>query len=204
MEGSWNQAAVTLIQRALEELKHTLHRSDGWVEKESSKGVTTYLLPTDSIPISKSIAEINAPIEAIISLVRDTNNVIHWFDQLKTINVLQESNGVRLVKFAVKSRWPMDDREFLYVDSTFSENDNNTVFLIEKSIELPSVPVERKHVRATFMISGLIFERIGENRTRVTNISQFNPFASVPGSIMEKIQVKTAANKLTFAKERLG
>lgn len=161
-------------------------------------------MQTDNIPTAKAVTVINAPIEAIISLYQDINNVRNWNVKLKNITVLHTAGNFRLIKSQIKSRWPMDDRELLCVTNTVTENNGNLVYLLEKSVELPNQPVERKHVRANLMMSGFILEKSDETRTRVTYIHQFDPLANVPNAIKEKMQIKSASGKLNYAKTRLG
>ncbi|CAG9313410.1 unnamed protein product [Blepharisma stoltei] len=202
MESGWVGTVGPILVRALEEIKQFASRND-WTAKDPADGVQYSSRPHDDWPMIKAVAEIHAPPEAIVQFFRNVNNIGQWNDKLKNVHIVHESGPLKLIKSQMKAKWPMDDRETLYAQTEFVENDGNTVFLIEKSVELPDVPVEKKHVRAHLIYSGYILERLEPSRTRVTYIVLFNPEASVPGAAKEKMQMQNAA-RIGVAKRTLG
>ncbi|CAG9323169.1 unnamed protein product [Blepharisma stoltei] len=202
MESGWVSTSSTVLSRALEEVKDLAGRSD-WGARDPEGGVEYSARPHDDYPIARGIGEINAPLETCVQYFRNHNNNSQWSETLKSITVLQDTGNLKLLKSIIKARWPMSDRELLFAQQEFPENSGNTVYVIEKSVELAEYPLQKGYVRAHLNFSGYIFERLDSNRTRVTYIVQFNPEGMVPGFVREKMQLRHAA-RIGIAKKTFG
>ncbi|CAG9334769.1 unnamed protein product [Blepharisma stoltei] len=198
MESEWPIKGQQVIESGLEEFKVLLSNS-GWSTVEDKQGVLTTSQTYERTFYTKSIADVNAFPDTIINFFSDPANIKLWNPKVYNQQVLLESGNLKLIKFQIKHKWPIEDREFLYVSKTFTMPEG-PVYLIEKSIDLPSIPVAKKHIRG-FYHCGYLFEPKDEEMTRVTLISGINPMGSVPSAIKNKI-AKKWVDRLKIAKEK--
>ena len=56
--------------------------------------------------------------ETIEKLSIPMQNKTIWVDKMKSQEVLQQAEGYLLKRFQIKSKWPSDDRELLFVQTT--------------------------------------------------------------------------------------
>ncbi|CAG9328889.1 unnamed protein product [Blepharisma stoltei] len=200
MESNWVTIAQQTLPRALEEVKQTVSKA-GWITEKTKDGITiTTNTTNDNKPLAKSEGEFNAPAQAIVNFFMNTQNTKKWSPRLKTIETLQESGNIRLIKQVLKMRWPIDNREILTVVTTF--NENGLTYIIEKSVNIDNIPVAKDHIRAVVNVCGYIIEPLENNRTKVTYVNQYDPNGNVPMAIRRKVQSKLV-RRLMIAKKEL-
>lgn len=92
--------------------------------------------------------------------------------------VIHERNGkYKILHFQIKTPFPMDNRESIILTTWI--NEGNKVYLGSKSCNYP-IELNPKFVTAQTNIAGWIFEKIDNNSTKVTNLSDMDPRGNVP------------------------
>lgn len=86
-----------------------------------------------------------------------------------------------------KAPWPVSNRDFVSV-SHLARVDNK-IYLGVKSVEYPH-PEVKGVVRGWIHIGGYILEKIDENTTRITYISDSDTKGSLPGLVKNAVSQK--------------
>lgn len=199
MELDWSARAQTLLDQTLNEIKIRLSTA-GWNQVEDTNNITIHNLNVGDTLLAKSSGLINTTPDTLIRYFSDPNNIRHWIDNLKNAMLVQTNNDIRLVKYQVQNKWPVDDREFLFVSKTY--NEGNLFYLIERSIDLPTIPVEAKHTRGEY-IGGYVFEPAGGNMTKCTFVLNYDPSGNVPSAI-KTVMLNKQVGRLRAAKVDFG
>lgn len=84
--------------------------------------------------------------------------------------------------------WPVSHREFICVAYVVHES-KDKVYLGSKSCNYP-YPEDKKVVRGEVIIGGYVIERLDENRTKVTYMSNADIKGSIPGMIKNELAKK--------------
>ncbi|CAG9322629.1 unnamed protein product [Blepharisma stoltei] len=199
MDLDWSGRAHTILEQTLNEIKTRL-ASASWNHIEETNTIAVYNTNIGNSFLAKATGTINTSPDNLVRFFSDSNNIRQWVDNLKNAIQLQQSGDVKLIKYQIQNKWPVDDREFLYVTKSFTEG--NLTYLIERSVDLPNIPTDAKHVRGDYM-AGYIFEPQGGNLTKTTLVLNYDPSGNVPTAIKTSILNKQAS-RLKAAKVNFG
>jgi len=100
--------------------------------------------------------------------------------------------------------WPVSNRDFVNVSANVREGDNK-FYIATKSCNYPH-PEVKGVVRGEVFVGGYVIEKIDENTTSVTYISDADLKGSIPGMIKNTLSQKQGeiASKIGPAMEKEG
>lgn len=107
----------------------------------------------------------------------------------------------KLIYAELINKWPISNREVVYV--LYTKEENGTYFIFEKSLDAPDVPVAEGLVRAN-MINGFKFTPLSENSCKVSFFSHFDPVGPAPGFAKNKIQTGWCQNMELIIRAVIG
>lgn len=200
MQSDWTTKGQEVAERALEEFK-VLLGSPGWNIIEDKEGVITSTQTSGDHYYSKTMTDLKASPNDIIRYYTDLSNCVQWNPKLQNLQVIHEAGDLRLIKIHMKNKWPMEDREMIYVSKVFTVP-NGPIYLIEKSIDLNNYPTDKKHIRG-FYHGGYLLESKEDGTTRLTFIATMDPKGNVMTAIKHKI-VQKQNNRLKVARTKFN
>ena len=154
---------------------------------------------------SKGIHVNEYNIEKVITFLEKEESLAKINSQLLEIKVLYEKEGVFKVNYMkYKGQWPVDDRDFVNVGVKLRESDSK-MYIGTKACDFP-YPAVKGAVRGQVYIGGYIIEKVDENHTKVTYISDADLKGSIPGMIKNAFSVKQGetASKVGYAMKKDG
>ncbi len=158
--------------------------AEEWKQVVDRNEITVFARPVEGSTMDqfKGITIVNAPIEVCTAVLRDIPAQTEWMGDNLQAEVLRVFSDDHKVAYNVlKSPWPLKPRD-LQIDVTFIE-DSDQVMVEMKVYPETIVPVSKEYIRVTDFEASCCFERLADNRTKVTYINRVNPMAPVPPSI---------------------
>jgi len=185
MESNWESTGNSLLEETFEQVKGIL-ASPNWEQVEDSKGIKVCLTNgPNNIPVGKSECVVPKPPERVSEYVSNPNNAERWGDKLKKLEVKEEGQEIKLLYLQLKQKWPIEDREILYVEGI--RKDEEAEYLLARSIPL-DIPVEKKHTRGQLNLNCIKVEDLGNGNSKLTLLVQLDPCGNVPSRGLRKIQ----------------
>lgn len=138
---------------------------------------------------SKGVAVVNFPIEKVIQFLTTPGSLAKVNEMMLKYELLYHDpqDTYRVVYMEYKGTWPVSNRDFVVVSVRHREGDN--FYIATKSC---SYPYAEKNgvVRAQLYTGGYILEKINENSTRLTYISDSDMKGNIPGMIKNTVSSK--------------
>lgn len=159
-------------------------RKVSWSEYKEFKGETT----------------INANLNTILSVFDDLTTYTKWVHNcIEATQIKRESSSRGTRYIAIKSPWPVSDRDVVF-EYTVSQNRTTKVVNL-KLIAVKGVVPDKGRVRMTYMISNYELTPLNKNKTKVIYQSHNDPAGSVPTAIINKTLTETPYNTLHKLKQ---
>lgn len=164
-----------------------LETSEKWVAN-GDKPCALYRMEIGDRIASKGVAIVKFNIEKVVTFLEKEDTLQKLNPDLlekKTLHAVKDHFKVLYQQY--KAVWPVSNRDFVSVSHLFRVN--GKVYLGTKSVNYP-YPEVKGVVRAEIFIGGYIIEKIDENTTRITYISDSDAKGSIPGMIKNTVTQK--------------
>ncbi len=152
---------------------------------------------------SKGIAKVNYSIDKVFAFLDQEDTLKKINPMLLEIKVLEAHEHYRINYMKYKGIWPVDDREFVSVAT--KEYNADKIYIATCACQFP-YPASKGTVRGEVYVGGYIIEKISDDVTQVTYISDANLKGSIPGMIKNTLSAKQGeiASKIAPAMEKDG
>lgn len=152
---------------------------------------------------SKGIAKANYNIEKVIEFLDKEDSLKKINPMLLEIKVLEAAEGYRINYMQYKGIWPVDNREFINVSG--KERTGDKMYIATTACPYP-YPASKGVVRGEVFVGGYIIEKINDNVTQITYISDADLKGSIPGMIKNTLSAKQGeiAGKIEPAMKKDG
>ncbi len=152
-----------------------------WTLGREGDGITVHTRPVDDSGIDefRGIAEIAAPADAILSLLRDSDRFKTWFPNTPESRLLSRQGPVSYQYSVMATPWPISDRDNV-LRSTRHTDPSSGVVTIEVEAAPDFHPEQPGRVRVRRARGRWTLEPIGPNRTRVTFQMHLEPGGGIP------------------------
>ena len=166
-----------------------LEESSAWKES-ATKPCKQYKMGVEKRIATKGIAIAAYPIDKVCEFLYKEESLAKMNSQIIEIKVLYEKKDVFKVNYQqYKGIWPVANRDFVSVGIIVRESDKK-IYIGTKGCNYPH-PEVNKVVRGEVYIGGYIIEKVDENNTQVTYISD----ADLKGNIPQMVQNQLAAKQ---------
>jgi len=185
MEGNWESQGNSLLDQTLQQCKE-LFSSSEWEHVKETEGVNIYKTNgPNELLVGKSECEVSKSVSEVMSYISEPYNYERWGDRVKKIEVKEEGQEIKLLYLQLKQKWPIEDREILYVEGI--RKDGEAEYLLARSIPL-DIPVEKKHTRGQLNLNCIKIEDLGNGNSKLSMLIQFHPCGNVPEVGLKNIQ----------------
>lgn len=202
MQGNQTPEQYTAVaQQGLKRLKE-LEVYSKW-EPNGEKPCAMFKTEIDGRVASKGIAKVNYNIEKVFAFLDQEATLKKLNPQLLEIKVLEGNDNYRINYQQYKGIWPVDNREF--VSSSTKEKNSDKIYIATCACQFP-YPESKGVVRGEVYVGGYIIEKISEDVTQITYISDADLKGSIPGMIKNTLSAKQGeiAAKIAPAMEKEG
>lgn len=192
---------ATIAQQGLKRLKE-LEVFYGW-QANGEKPCAMFKTEIDGRVASKGVAKVNYNIEKVFAFLDQESTLKKLNPQLLEIKVLEAHDNYRINYQQYKGIWPVDNREFISVSA--KEKNADKIYIATCACEYPYAP-SKGVVRGEVYVGGYIIEKISEDVTQITYISDADLKGSIPGMIKNTLSAKQGeiAGKIASAMEKEG
>jgi hypothetical protein len=152
---------------------------------------------------SKGIAKVNYSIDKVFTFLDQEDTLKKINPMLLEIKVLEVHEDYRINYMKYKGIWPVDDRDFVNVAS--KEKSSDKIYIATSACQYP-YPVPKSTVRGEVYCGGYIIEKISDDVTQITYISDADLKGSIPGMIKNTLSAKQGeiASKIGPGMEKDG
>lgn len=150
-----------------------LKRADGVVVSERGAG-------TRALPELRGEIEIDAPLAAVLAVIRDVPGQTRWMhDCVESRVVARESETVSLVYNRTSAPWPVADRDAV-LHTTVDARAPDAASVRFRSIDAPAVPPVDGVVRMPKLDGEFALAALAPARTRVVYVLDIDPGGALP------------------------
>lgn len=182
-------------------LAHT-KEEEPWTLRLQKNGVnvSTQQVKGSSIDRFKATAVIEADYETVKDFILDYPNYPQWYENYKSGSILKrQGGGELLVRFIIKTPFPIKDRES--VNQVFIKQNNKSITIRLES--QPNLIAQSKGLVRMSISSGEWKLVKAGNRTKVSLIYHADPEIPIPSWIANRYVVQGPANSLLNLKKRI-
>lgn len=173
--------------------------SDEWIYVTKKDDITVYTKDSANTDIRalKALGTVDAPIEKVITLLRDVPYAKSWVPNLIERKYIKEISDTELIVYEISDLpWPVTDRDMVLHHKISLSKDKSSIILYFKSVEMKEKPVDDDYVRAQFHFGKITF--IPEaDKTHIEMIMLVDPLGSVPKWAVNIMQVSLPHNLIT-------
>ena len=192
MEGSFEQQARTVIAQALKDLKE-IDESAGWEFFSRSKGVDKMRKRSDVLFLIRGVCEVPLSFEEVRDFLTNTSNRPKYVTDISSVDqVLSFPDGPSITHNHIKTPPGVSNRDSVTVNGVYEDEDEN-IFIAERSIEYPQIPPVDGVVRANLLLSGFVVRPTGPRTTMLSHVFNLDPRGSLPEAFINLVQ-KAQAN----------
>lgn len=195
------QEYTNIAQQGLKRLKE-LESFEKW-EANGEKPCAMFKTEIDGRVASKGVAKVNYNIEKVFGFLDQEDTLKKINPMLLEIKVLEINENYRINYMQYKGIWPVDNREFVNVSA--KEKNSDKIYISTCACAYP-YPASKGVVRGEVYVGGYIIEKLGENATQITYISDADLKGSIPGMVKNTLSAKQGeiAGKIAPAMEKDG
>jgi hypothetical protein len=195
------QEYTEIAQKGLKRMKE-LEVYSGW-QANGDKSCAMFKTEIDGRIASKGIAKVNYNIEKVFAFLDQEATLKKLNPMLLEIKVLEGNDDYRINYQQYKGIWPVDNREFISVGT--KEKNADKIYIATCACPYP-YPASKGVVRGEVYVGGYIIEKISEDVTQITYISDASLKGSIPGMIKNTLSAKQGeiAGKIGAAMEKDG
>jgi hypothetical protein len=192
---------TNIAQKGLKRLKE-LEDYNKW-EANGDKPCVMFKTEIDGRVASKGIAKVNYNIEKVFTFLDQEDTLKKINPMLLEIKVLETHENYRINYMQYKGIWPVSNRDFVNVST--KEKSDSKIYISTSACPYP-YPAAKGVERGEVYVGGYIIEKIDENTTQITYISDADLKGSIPGMIKNTLSAKQGeiAGKIAPAMEKDG
>ncbi len=174
-----------------------------FVKEEDGVQIFTRQEPGKSLKEFKGIADIQAPVEKVFTVVEDVNHTGWWDENLIGIKVLAyEKNKGAKYYMIYDAPWPVSNRD-LYAEVTVAIDQAKRVYTITSFALTTGVPGEGDLVRIRDYRQKWTITPTGENSTHVILEGFIDPAGKIPVWVSNRLIIQSPVNTIIGLKEQL-
>jgi hypothetical protein len=175
---------IAVLVTILLALSFNANAEDQWVLKKDSDGVKAYLLSDSGSDLItyKGEVEINAPLEVILEVLKDTPSYTQWYYNLKESKLIKanKSRSENVMYMVIHLGWPTSDRDFIIFATQLGDPKNGEVTFAMDCITDEIIPKKEGLVRVKRLNGGMYLKKVDKNRTAVTLVMKSETGGSIP------------------------
>lgn len=152
---------------------------------------------------SKGIDKVPYNIEKVFEFLDKEDSLKKINPMLLEIRVLEAHPNYRINYMQYKGIWPVDNREFVSVSA--KERNGDKIYIATTACPF-EVPASKGVVRGEVFVGGYIIEKIDDNTTQITYVSDADLKGSIPGMVKNTLSAKQGeiASKVGPAMQKDG
>ncbi|WP_321323187.1 START domain-containing protein [Thiomicrorhabdus sp.] len=171
-------------------------------DEASPVKVWTQSVEGSSFKEFKGQVNINAPVNKILNVIRDTDNLPKWYYNTKQAKQLKKLSDSQALSYTVtKTPWPVTDRDSVTL-STQSSLDNGG-YLIDLQAQPNAYPKQPDKIRVPKMQGFWKLEPVAKNKTSVTLQIAAEPGGEIPSWLANSMVIDMPFYTLTNLKQRI-
>ncbi len=174
----------------------TLRLKNDWLK------IFTCPVPTSAFLSFVTIATIDAPQHAVLSLLYDIEVATEWVWKTKEMRLLQElrEDEGRIVYQLVSAPWPVSDREIITRSQGYMDPETSEVF-IKLECVADYLPKNDKYVRVPELQGGWNIIPLSENQCRVVFRLHIEPGGEIPSWLANIAVIDTPYHTMVNLRE---
>ena len=136
---------------------------------------------------------LDAPIEVILSILREVETQSKWTPQLTHKSTIREISAIEAVTYSVNDMpWPAWDRDMVLHNKLYLDRERKLLYVLTRSVKETTHPEmsKKKLVRAHLEYGNLGFRPVTDNKTYVEMMLYADPRGSIPKFVVNFFQKK--------------
>jgi len=169
-----------------------------WVLDKQADGIDVYTRPVPGSGIKefKGTAEVEASLDSVLLILRDSDGFKNWFPNTPESKLLAREDGVGYQYSVMDAPWPVSDRDNVFRSVTERDEDSGVV-VIHVTAAPDYHPEQADRVRVRKANGSWKLEPLDGERTRVTFIMHLEPGGGIPKWLVNARVVATPFEALT-------
>ncbi|PID42755.1 MAG: lipid-binding protein [Proteobacteria bacterium] len=187
---------VTLPENLTEE-------SADWEKTLDEEGVQIFVrdYPGSDYKAFKAIMEIQAPVDSVMAVMAAPNSCVEWVHGcIISYGLDAESFNKRYAYSVNDLPWPVTDRDYVLLISTWNEPDTNRIWMEMHAVK-DKKTVNEDYVRVTTANTIYLFEPTDHNTTKMTWLQHTEPGGALPGWLVNALLIDIPFNSLKKLEE---
>ncbi|MEM9177465.1 MAG: START domain-containing protein [Myxococcota bacterium] len=180
----------------------TAAQADDWALSREENGIVVHTRPVADSGIDefRGVAEVDAPAEALVALLRDSARLKEWFPNTPESKLIDREGAISNQYSVLATPWPISDRDNV-LRSVLSRDATTGVVEITLAANPDHYPEQDGRVRVRRANGVWRFEPLSESRTRVTFQMHLEPGGGIPQWMINARVVETPYEALTNLRE---
>ena len=160
-------------------------------------------IPGSDVCAFRGVGDVDAPVEKVLTLVRDISHARDWIDRVVDIKMIREPNKLeRILYYRIALPWPLRDRDFVYKTTLAFDPATKSIAYTAQSVTDPAMPEQDGVVRGEIFKSTIVITALdGGKRTHAIGEAHADPRGSIPKWVVNLIQKKWPYNTFTNVRE---
>ena len=166
--------------------------------------VWTYQNAQNPVFQYKAETSFDVPIEKAVSLILDLENAVNWVPYMGSVKVLSrdDQKGEFSLYMVLNFPFPLKDRD-LVVQGKMRKDAQGIISIQNKAVK-KGYPINPNYVRLTDYEGDWTFQRLGNQKVKVSTYGYANPEGSIPLSFVNMFVQQQPYQMLQKMKVQLG
>ncbi|UIJ75794.1 START domain-containing protein [Acinetobacter sp. SH20PTE14] len=166
--------------------------------------VWTYQNAQNPVFQYKAETSFDVPIEKAVSLILDVENAVNWVPYMGSVKVLSrdDQKGEFSLYMVLDFPFPLKDRD-LVVQGKMRKDAQGIISIQNKAVK-KGYPINPNYVRLTDYEGDWTFQRLGNQKVKVSTYGYANPEGSIPLSFVNMFVQQQPYQMLQKMKVQLG
>ncbi|OOV80438.1 START domain-containing protein [Acinetobacter sp. ANC 5600] len=166
--------------------------------------VWTYQNAQNPVFQYKAETSFDVPIEKAVSLILDVENAVNWVPYMGSVKVLSrdDQKGEFILYMVLDFPFPLKDRD-LVVQGKMRKDAQGIISIQNKAVK-KGYPINPNYVRLTDYEGDWTFQRLGNQKVKVSTYGYANPEGSIPLSFVNMFVQQQPYQMLQKMKVQLG
>ncbi len=175
-----------------------------WSLDKRANGIDVYTRPVEGSGIKefKGTVEVDAEIDAVVALLRDSDRFKTWFPNTPESKLLDRNGDISYQYTVMSTPWPMDDRDNVFRSVT-QRDETTGVVEITLTAAPDYRPIQDGRIRVQEARGTWRLEPIANSKTHVTFTMHLEPGGGVPQWIINARIIDTPFQALTNLRKTL-
>ena len=178
---------------------------ENWEHLLSDGGFEVYgqKIPGSDIFASKVVGNLNAPIQNILTVLRDVENSHIWIPGMIEKTTIKNISDIEAYTYSADHLpWPFTDRDMVLHNKLVLDYEKKLLCVETKSVELPNHPLKDGLIRANLRYSNLGTRPVDEHKTYVEMVLFIDPMGHIPDWLVNMLQKGWIINFLAGLEKR--